>query len=154
MADFLRSESVDSLYTSPQMRAQQTAAPLATALSLEPTVIEDVAEFDLGHLSYIPSEEAGPPSPAELNRLFDAVKAPSFRERVLRGLDRVIDENPGGIAAVVCHGGVISTMLVHILGTEIGTFYDSDYTAVTRIRASRTGRRSMTSFNECHWLRG
>ncbi len=154
MTEYLIGEPIDALYVSPQRRALETAEPLATAFALEPTVVDDVAEFDIGHTSYVPGEEAGPLSATELQELLDAVTAPEFRDRVLRGLGAVIANHPGGTAAVVCHGGVIATMLVDVLGTRPGTYYDSDYTSVTRIRASRDGRRSMASFNERHWLRG
>ena len=153
MAEFLGREPIASLYVSPQRRARETAIPLAGALAIEPTVVDEVAEFDIGHPSYIPGDEAGPMTAAELQQLLDAVTAAAFRERVLGAVNRVVDANPGRTSAIVCHGGVISTVLGDVLGTPPEVYYDSDYTSITRIRASRSGRRSMASFNERHWLR-
>ncbi|MGI9604564.1 MAG: histidine phosphatase family protein [Acidimicrobiales bacterium] len=153
MAEYLQRESIDSLYVSPQLRALETAAPLADMTGLEPIVVDGVAEFDLGHTSYVPGEEAPPISAAALQQLLDTVTGPHFSERVIGSLEWIIEQNAGSTAAVVCHGGVISRYLSEILITDPSTYYDAAYTSVTRVRASRTGRRSMTSFNESHWLR-
>ena len=117
------------------------------------SIVPGVAEFDVGHTSYIPGEESAPLSREELAELISAVTADEFRSRVFEGLQGIIDDNPGRSVAVVCHGGVISTYLADVLGTNPVEYYDSDYTAITRVKASRRGRRSMISFNESHWLR-
>ena len=77
----------------------------------------------------------------------------TFLERVRTSFDAIINDHPGETVAAVCHGGVISVVLNDILGMPIETYHDAKYTSVSRIAASRDGRRSMTSFNECHWLR-
>jgi hypothetical protein len=48
---------------------------------------------------------------------------------------------------------VISMVLADLLGVDATTYLDSQYTSVSRIKASKSGRKSMSSFNECHWLR-
>jgi probable phosphoglycerate mutase len=152
MAEHLAVEKIDALYVSPQKRAIETAQPLAAALGHTPTIVDGIAEFDLGHTSYVPGEEAGPPSPDELDALIAAVTAESFVGRVIESMGTFIDDHPGERIAAVCHGGVISTMLTDVLGVDGIPYFDSEYTSVTRIKASN-GRRSMMSFNECHWLR-
>ena len=56
MAKYLASEAVHAVYTSPLRRARETAAPLCSALGLEATVEDDVAEFDRMATEYIPVE--------------------------------------------------------------------------------------------------
>lgn len=152
-AEFLKPEPIAAVYSSPQRRAQDTAAPIAAVFGLPVVTLDGLAEFDLGHTSYVPGEESGPLSAAEIQSLMDQISAPAFHERVHRSFDDIVAAHPGRNVAVVCHGGVISLFLSTILGTDPTRYYDSAYTSVTRVRASRSGRRSMASFNECHWLR-
>jgi len=153
MADYLASESISELYVSPQQRAIDTAAPLAEATGLSPTIVDGIAEFDLGQPTYIPGEEAGPLSDDELNELLAELRGEPFVTRVLNSIGKIIESHPGEKVAAVCHGGVISTVLVDILGVSDMPYFGADYTSVTRIKASQSGTRTMTSFNECHWLR-
>ena len=153
MANYLAPEHLDALYVSPQQRAIETAAPLAQAKGLTPVVVDGIAEFDLGHPSYIPGEDADPLTPEQSADLVAQVTSAEFVGRVRASIDSIIGNHPGETVAAVCHGGVISTILNDVLGLSGGSYHDAHYTSVTRIRASRTGRRSMTSFNECPWLR-
>lgn len=153
MAQFLSPERIDALYVSPQQRAIDTAAPLAEAFDHSPTIVDGIAEFDLGHPSYIPGEERGPMTKDEIDWLTAKLVADDFRNRVHDAVGSIIESHPGETVAAVCHGGVISTILADLLGVDPMTYFDSKYTSVTRIRASQEGRKSMMSFNECHWLR-
>lgn len=153
MAQFLAPEPIEAMYVSPQQRAIETAAPLAAAFDHEPTVVDGIAEFDLGHSSYVPGEESGPLSAAELDKLTSLLTGDAFQSRVHEAINSIISSHPGETVAAVCHGGVISTVLADLLGVDPMTYFDSKYTSVTRIKASRDGRKSMLSFNECHWLR-
>lgn len=154
MAEYLANEDISSLYVSPQKRAIETAQPLAAVTGLEATVVPGIAEFDLGHSSYIPGEEMGPLTEDDLAQLIADATADEFLDRVRSATKQIIESHPGETIAAVCHGGVISTILNDILGTPIETYYDAQYTSVTRVSADRNGRRSMSSFNECHWIRG
>lgn len=154
MAEYLQPEPIDALYVSPQQRAIDTAAPLAGSAGLTPTIVDDLAEFDRLHTSYVPGEESGPLSAEQLDRLTAAVTAEAFVSRVLTSIGEIIDRHPGETVAAVCHGGVISTVLTDVLGPQGTPYFDSHYTSITRIKASRSGRRTMISFNECPWLGG
>lgn len=153
MARFLAPEPIDAIYVSPQQRAIDTMMPLAEAFNHEPTVVDGIAEFDLGHPSYIPGDERPPLTAEELKELTALVSADAFRDRVHDAINSIIVSHPGETVAAVCHGGVISTVLADLLGVDPMTYFDSKYTSVTRIMASTNGRKSMASFNECHWLR-
>lgn len=153
MAKFLEPEPIDALYVSPQQRAIDTATPLAAVLDHAPTVVEGIAEFDLGHSSYIPGEERPPLTTDEIAELMKMVSAKSFQDRVHEAINSIISAHAGETVAAVCHGGVISTVLADLLGVNPMTYFNSKYTSVTRIKASDNGHKSMMSFNECHWLR-
>lgn len=154
MAHALTHETLGAIYVSPQLRALHTADPLAAAHDHTPDVVAGIAEFDLGHPSYIPGDEAPPLTRQELDELTQALVAPAFRDRVLGSVGDIVARHSGETVAAVCHGGVISTVLSDVLGTDPTVYFSTDYTSVTRVRVSRSGRRSMASFNERHWLNG
>jgi broad specificity phosphatase PhoE len=153
MAEYLRPEKIDALYMSPQQRAIETAAPLAEAFGHTANIVDGIAEFDLGHPSYIPGEETGPLTREELDRLTLLLTGTSFQTRVHQSIGKIIADHPGETVAAVCHGGVISSVLADLLGVDPMHYFDSHYTSITRIKASADGRKSLASFNECHWLR-
>ncbi|MFM1776976.1 MAG: hypothetical protein RLZZ260_543, partial [Actinomycetota bacterium] len=57
LANYLASESIDAIYSSPMKRAVQTAEPLAATTGLPISIIDDVAEYDRLSNEYIPIEE-------------------------------------------------------------------------------------------------
>ena len=160
MANYLSTERIDSIYTSPLRRASETAAPLARVFGIDAVVDDDVAEYDRNSSEYVPMEElkaSGDPRFHEFaaglgDGLDDHVE---FRVRVMRSLDRIIDQHPGQNVAVVCHGGVINLFLASILGLALeppGFFYPN-YTSISRVAASRSGVRSLITVNETAHLR-
>ncbi len=160
MANYLSSETIVAVYTSPLHRARQTAAPLAERLGVDPIIVDDVAEYDRHSSEYIPIEElkaAGDPRFHDLAAgLGDGLDDPAeFESRVLAATERIIADHPGETVAVVCHGGVINLVLASILGlpTEPPGFFYPNYTSIHRIAASRSGVRSIVTVNETSHLR-
>lgn len=158
MANYLSTERIAAVYTSPLRRASETAAPLARVLGLEAIVEDDVAEYDRHASEYVPLEElkaSGDPRFHELAAWSDLDDVDEFRERVLAAVDRIIDAHPSQTVAVVCHGGVINLFLASILGLPMeppGFFYPN-YTSISRVAASRSGVRSIVTINETAHLR-
>jgi probable phosphoglycerate mutase len=77
-----------------------------------------------------------------------------FRARIVARLDAVIAAHPGERVAAVCHGGVINVFLGALLGVEQPLWFDPGYTSINRVRASRSGARSVGSINELGHLLG
>ena len=158
MANYLSTERITAVYTSPLRRACETAAPLARVLGLEAIVEDDVAEYDRNASEYVPIEElkaSGDPRFHELASGTDLDDPDEFRDRVLGALDRIIAAHPSQTVAVVCHGGVINLFLAAILGLPLeppGFFYPN-YTSINRVAASRSGVRSIVTVNETAHLR-
>lgn len=158
MANYLASERIDAVYASPLRRALQTAEPLAAALGLDVTVVDDVAEYDRDATEYIPIEElkaAG--DPRFLQLLAGGVDDPGgFTTRVIGAIEQIVGRHRGDNVAIVCHGGVINTYVAHILGlpTEPPGFFYPNYTSIHRIAASSSGVRSLVTLNETSFLRG
>jgi 2,3-bisphosphoglycerate-dependent phosphoglycerate mutase len=163
LAAWLRDQPITAVYTSPMRRAVQTAAPLGEALGLDPVVDDEVAEFDRGQHFYVPLEELKAARDPRYEQLMkgdysmsgDSEVDPfTFREVVTVAIERIIEANPGGTVAIVCHGGVINAYASHVLGLDFPLFFQPTYTSVNRFLASSAGHRSVASLNEAGHLVG
>lgn len=155
MAEWLRDEPIDVIYTSPLRRAVETADPLIAVHDLEPIIEPGLTELDEGSDRYIPMEELKS-DPAEWKRvisLFEDGDHSGFRATVRRTIDRIIDDHPSQTVAVVCHAGVINAWAAELLGIDKTVFFGPEYTSINRFRAARGGRRSLVSLNETAHLR-
>ncbi|MFN8020381.1 MAG: histidine phosphatase family protein [Acidimicrobiales bacterium] len=163
LAEYLAGEHVDALYSSPMLRARQTAQHVADRLGLDVVVEDDIAENDRAGSSYVPAEElkaAGDPRWREgssaSNWSPEHEPFEVFHQRVMDGIERIVAAHPGQRVAVVCHGGVIMRYTSVILERpfdELGFFLPL-YTSISRIAAARSGHRSILSLNEASHLRG
>jgi probable phosphoglycerate mutase len=159
LAAWLVDEDLDRVYTSPLRRARETAAPVARAVGVEVRVDDGLAEWDREADTYIPIEELRGTSDPRWQELVtgewttiegDPV---SFQRSVVESIEAIIDENPSRRVAAICHGGVINAYLAHVLGTASPLFFEPAYTSVSRVRAARSGERSVVSINETGHLR-
>lgn len=160
MAEYLATERIDALYTSPLRRARQTAAPLERHLAMDAVVVDDVAEWDRNSSAYVPIEqlkaENDPRYLDVIGHQWDgADPIEDFEARVMTALDQLVAQHPGDTIAVICHGGVINLFLAVVLGLDgerTGFFYPN-YTSIHRVAASRSGVRSVITINETSHLR-
>lgn len=153
LAAWLAPVPFTAVWSSPLRRARETAAPLAAALGMDPVVDDDLAEWDREADAYIPLEELKAEGDPRWQELVDGTWAgedegAAFAERLIAAMERIVASHPGGDVAVVCHGGVINVYLAHVLGLAEAMFFHPDYTSVSRVRAARTGPRSIASINE------
>jgi Fructose-2,6-bisphosphatase len=153
LPDALKRFRIRRLVSSPQRRAIQTAQPVADAFGLPVEVDERFAEYDRDLTHYIPIEEIAKENPAELQRLIDGhlpsgVDPEAFKARISAATaDLIASAEHEDTVAVFSHGGVINVMLHQILGTERMLSFPIDYTSVTRILVSRTGRIGVVTVN-------
>ena len=148
----------DALVTSPMRRARETAEPLAEALHLEPTVVDEVAEYDAHLPTYVPVEELMHDR-EQLDRILKEWMSPeaeaarqTFRDRVVEAIDGVVRRNEGcDRVVIVCHGGVINAYLSKVLGLPGTLFFEPVYTGVSRAIV-RGQHRQFLSANEAPHL--
>ena len=57
LANYLATEKIAAIYSSPMKRAVQTAEPLAQTTGLPISIVDEVAEYDRLSNEYIPIEE-------------------------------------------------------------------------------------------------
>jgi len=155
LAGWLACEPIDAVVTSPQRRARETAAPIATAHGLTPRVVDGLVEYDVQSDHYIPMEELRANNDERLQAMiagdwesFGGESVAEFRGRVATTMDSLISEHAGERVVAVCHGGVINVALALVLGLEQHLWFDPQYTSLSRMRASRTGVRSLLTLNE------
>ncbi|MDH3292917.1 MAG: histidine phosphatase family protein [Acidimicrobiia bacterium] len=154
MAQWLRDEDIDAVYTSPLRRAVETAAPLERVLGLEARVEPGVVEFDAGN-AYIPMEDLKQDK-AQWHRAmaeFEERDYREFRQTVRTAIEGIIAAHRGHRVAVVCHAGVINAWAAEILGIERTIFFGPEYTSINRFRASSDGVHSLIALNESAHLR-
>ena len=155
----LAGDDVDALYTSPALRARQTAAPLEQALGMTAEVEPGIAEFDSADHSYVPVEELKAANDPRWHALMKGdlysrgVDPAEFRARVVEAVERIVARHPGGRAVLFSHAGAINAAAGHVLQQERTIWFPPAYCSVTRIGAARDGRRGITSLNETGHVR-
>jgi broad specificity phosphatase PhoE len=152
-------DTVDALYSSPAARALETAAPLVEKLGLPLEIEPGIAEFDADDPSYVPVEElraANDPRWQALVRgdLMTANVDPvAFRNRVVAAVEGIVGRHAGQRVVLFSHSGTINAYCGHVLGQQRALWFAPDYASVTRIGASRDGRRGVISLNETTHVR-
>jgi broad specificity phosphatase PhoE len=128
LAQTLRGERIDALYSSTSRRAVQTAAPLARALGMHPHLEPDLREISCGTLEGETLADVRRRFPTLWQRNMrqrdedfcwpggESYRA--FRERVLACMRTIAAQHAGQHVAVVTHAGVISQVLGALHGAS------------------------------------
>jgi probable phosphoglycerate mutase len=160
VGEWLAAEEWDAIYSSPLVRARQTAEHIAKRTGHEIVICEDIREYDAGLNAYIPYEELKATrdehwqAMAE-DRLEDlAPDGANFRKRVSAAVEEIINNHPGQRVIAVAHGGAINVALAEVLGLDRDLWVEATYASISRVAASRQGARSIVSVNETGHLRG
>lgn len=155
LADWLAGERVDALLTSPLRRARETAAPVAVALGIEAEVVDGISEYDAHSDEYIPIEELRELKDERWQATIEGrwadvggVDPAAFQAQVVPAIEGLVDAYPAQRVVAVSHGGVVNVYLAHVLGIDRLLWFHPEYTSISRVRASRTGARSVGSVNE------
>jgi broad specificity phosphatase PhoE len=155
LSTWLAAEPVHHVVSSPLRRASETAQPLAEAHGLVVETIAGLREWDAGADHYIPMEELRETKDDRWQAMvegrwedYGGENPERFRERIVPTLDAVVEAHPGETVVVVSHGGVINVYLGALLGLSRHLWFDPEYTSISRVRAARSGERSLTSLNE------
>ena len=160
LAAWLADDRIDAVVSSPLVRARATAAPLATAHSIEVETRDELAEFDRNSSFYVPMEELRAAGDPRWNAIIEGrwqeafgVDFEEFRQSAVQAVDGVVADHQGGTVAVVTHGAVLNAYVAHVAGSTRFPIFEPRYTSVTRILAARTGERMLDSLNESDHLR-
>ncbi|MBM3638286.1 MAG: histidine phosphatase family protein [Planctomycetes bacterium] len=153
LSQYLVHESIDAVYSSPLMRARQTAAPLATQLGLSVREADGVAEWDRNSSEYIPMEEMRATNHPKWQAMMRGEwvsdeDQEEFCARVRGAFNSLIETHQSECVVVVCHGGVINYYISHVLNMPTTQFFYPHYTSIHRVKAVAGGRQSLVTLNE------
>jgi len=116
---------VSSIYSSPLRRTLATASIIAEPHGLEPIVLEDLIENNLGDWQGLHEDDIwrGWPEIRKQSMIDPSdVTMPngeSFRqvtERAVRAFDMVLSSNEGGQPVIVTHDVIVRVLVAHVLG--------------------------------------
>lgn len=136
LPDALARFPISRIVSSPQIRAGQTAQPVADALGMAVDIDDRLAEYDRDLAHYTPIEEI---SEEDMKRLASGdlpggVDQPAFIARVQAGVaDIVAAADHEDTVAVFTHGGVINALAHTVMKTERLLCVQVDYAGVTRL---------------------
>jgi probable phosphoglycerate mutase len=161
LANRLASESdIEAIYTSPLLRARQTAQIVGKALGLTPITFTDLREVNVGHVGGLTTEEFAARFPEDYERWQDRTDTGftwpggenrfDFFQRAAQAVDRIVSMYPNHRVVVVCHGGVIRATLAHYLPNDYGEWwaYSLHTASLTRLLVAPDGNELLTH-NEC-----
>jgi broad specificity phosphatase PhoE len=147
LAEHLRGETFQAVYSSPLQRARQTAEFLAHAQGLSVCLDDRLKERDVGAWSGLTEPEVrerfprhfksdwwvhGPPG-GEGQAALTARTVPAFAE--------IVAAHPEQTVAVVSHGGTLNAYLLALFGTPLGQHVSFRFTNTSFARVSVKGDR-------------
>jgi 2,3-bisphosphoglycerate-dependent phosphoglycerate mutase len=164
VAEGLRHEPIAAIFVSTLRRTQETAAPLAEALGVEPEPpLEELREIFLGEFEggvYRVKAARGDPV---IQRVFSAEAwseipgAESFEHfgpRVTAGVEKIVARTgPDRAAVAVLHGAVIGQLCRQATESRPFAFVHADNGSVSRLVVAADGRWLLRSFNDISHLR-
>jgi broad specificity phosphatase PhoE len=126
LADAVTGANVEAIYSSPLMRALETARIVAARTGLEVMEDDDLREVDTGGWSGLSREEVQQRFPEGFERWIsggagweDGESYEDMAERSLRAVGRIAEAHPRGRVLVVSHGGPIRAIQAAANGMDI-----------------------------------
>lgn len=121
--------TVTDLYSSPQLRASQTADQVAAVLGLSVQTDDRLKENDVGWLTGLTGDEIEQQFPDWVAQFHDGNRdwlcppggedRDSFVERVVSVMGEIVARHPDQTVAVVSHGGALGVYLMYLLGMPV-----------------------------------
>jgi broad specificity phosphatase PhoE len=134
LASILAPQAPTAIYTSPLVRARETAQPLADALELDAVVCNDLRELDFGELEGLAIAEVVARFPAQAGWI-TAPAAATFpggesvaavRARVLAALGEIVARHADETIAIIAHSVPIRVVLADALGLDLDSLFRFD----------------------------
>jgi alpha-ribazole phosphatase/probable phosphoglycerate mutase len=126
LAEAVAAKNVDAIYSSPLIRALETARIVAARTGLPVVEAEDLREVDTGAWSGLSRQEVQRRFPEGFERWVsggagweDGETYEEMAARTLRAVNRIAEAHPGGRILVVSHGGPIRAIQAAANGMAI-----------------------------------
>jgi probable phosphoglycerate mutase len=155
LAARLRSETLHAVYSSPLLRARQTAEILAASHNLMVDFDDRLKERHLGEWTGLTGDEVRARFPDFAARDWRTEGPPGGENQVALGaraiaaLTEIVAAHPNETAAVISHGGILSAYAAHMLGIPAGHAISFPFqnTAIARLRV-QNGRIDVLSIGD------
>ncbi|CAA9483912.1 MAG: Phosphoglycerate mutase [uncultured Solirubrobacteraceae bacterium] len=161
-AERLAREELAAIFVTPLQRTSQTAAPVAAAHGLEPTVVPDLVEVHLGEWEggeYRIRAHEGDPLIRRVIEEEDWALIPGAESmddvaaRARAGIEHIVATVGSGVSALaVLHGGIIGELCRQATGGRPFAFIHADNCSISRIVVFADGRWLLRSFNDISHL--
>ena len=155
---------LDALFVTTLQRTAQTAAPIAEVSGLEPVVVPELREVNLGEWEGGELRVRTAKGDPLVRRIFEeqrwdiipgAEPAEDFADRVRAGVLAAVEATgPGRTAVAVVHGGVIGEICHQATGSHPLSFVHADNCSISRLVVFGDGRWLLRSFNDIAHLDG
>lgn len=132
VGDRFASIPIDVLITSPMRRARQTATEIARTTGKQPIVVEGLSEIDFGIIEGMTIAQVVEQFPELRAQMDDIANVDlqwpegesrfTFNDRVLAAFLGILARHVNQTVAVVCHGGVIGSLVAQIEGGSPSDF--------------------------------
>jgi broad specificity phosphatase PhoE len=142
---------IRAVYSSDLQRAAATADTLSAALGLTTLYDPNWRERTLGDLEGLTVAEIEVRHPGQWSELRRGLRnlpgcesQAMLRERTTAAFERLVQQHPGEMVAVVSHGGALHALVAHLLGLPIqdeGRFTLRGNTGLTIVEANAHGPR-------------
>ena len=151
------------LYTSPLLRARQTADPIARRLGTMPTALDGLREIDFGQVSGLTMNGFRETMPEVYSQWQDrsdltfqfpgGEQRLGFFRRVGRVLEEIVARHPGEPVVVVTHGGTLRAGLAHLFPETMGDWwaYGLGNASLSHLRLG-AGAPELLALNDCRHL--
>ena len=162
VAQRLKNEKIDAIYSSDLQRALVTAQAIAGYHDLTVGIMPGLREMRFGEWEGYTLKFVYERWPEESDKLFTrAVEAripggetfDEVRARTAVAVDELVANHPDQTVVAVCHGGIIRTVICNVLGVDLNRVWDikQDNTAVNIIEY-HPGRTVVALLNDTHHL--
>jgi 2,3-bisphosphoglycerate-dependent phosphoglycerate mutase len=159
LVDRLTPEPLAALFVTPLRRTQETAAPLAARLGLDPVVVPELIEVGLGELEggewRVRAGKRGDPLVARVfaEQRWDVIPgaepADAFALRLRTGIEKVVTSaGPDRVVAAFSHGAAIAEICHQATGSRPFAFVAVDNASITRLVVLADGTWVLRSFND------
>lgn len=161
LARAVEREQPVALYTSPLLRARETAGIVGSRLGLSPIELPGLAEADVGDLDGLTGEETRIQFPGFLETWRanpGSVTMPGgesmtqVQERAWRAVEWLHERHPKDAVAAVSHNFTIQALLCRLLGLPLDDFrrLRVELASMTILELGRDGGSLVTLNDRCH----
>jgi len=130
IADRLRNEHINAIFTSPLRRSFETAQIIARPHQFEVSTVPGLHEINFGQWEGFTFDEIRSKNPEEMSKWLDeplsfvfpgGESVQEFCSRVLEALDDILTIS--GTVAVIAHGGSLRIIICHLCGWPAKSFH-------------------------------